>query len=320
MKMFKHTLILFSIIILSVIFNCSPVLATDIKINMDGEIINTESWDVKPFIQNGRVMVPIRHVSELFDATVGWNESSKVVDISVADKNLRASFPIGVCNYYIGLKGNRSIDVAPYILDGRTILPLRYLAEALCFDVSWDGDNNTVIISSTMLGIDDFNSTEWDLKVSTIAWNNSELLELYLADKEYVREFMYNLYNLKNTYVYTNSVTYTKSNGASCNISQSDNGNIISISHNNIGNSAKIENIALATLIGYKDYIGINGDGLMFTMSEARRSAIESNNNATADIEITGETIKYSYSIKEYNQSGGYFGTCDKREVTIIKK
>lgn len=320
MKKIKSILILLLIIVLSTTINYSSALAADIKINVDGKLIDTEEWDVKPFIQDGRVMVPIRHISELMDATVGWNAVAQVVDIRIEEKNLKASFPIGNYNYTIGLKGNRLIDVAPYILDGRTILPLRYLAEALCLGVSWDEVNNTVIISSAMPGIDDFNSTEWDLKVSTMAWNNSELLELYLADKEYVREFMYNLYNLQSNPRNADSVIYNKSNGASCTISSNNNGNIITVLRNSIGNTAKIENIALTILLGHNDYIGKDGDGLIFAIAESKRSAIDSNHNTTADIEAKGETNKYSYIIKEYNQSGGYLGTCDLREVLIIRK
>lgn len=37
-------------------------------------------------------------------------------------------------------------DVAPFILDGRTFVPLRFIAEALGEDVQWDGNTRTVYI------------------------------------------------------------------------------------------------------------------------------------------------------------------------------
>lgn len=39
------------------------------------------------------------------------------------------------------------MDVEPYIKEGRTMLPIRYVAEALGFDVEWDNPNRTVILT-----------------------------------------------------------------------------------------------------------------------------------------------------------------------------
>ena len=45
-----------------------------------------------------------------------------------------------------GADSFKGMDVAPYIKDGRTMLPIRYVAEALGMSVTWDAKTRTVII------------------------------------------------------------------------------------------------------------------------------------------------------------------------------
>ena len=45
-----------------------------------------------------------------------------------------------------GVESKIKMDVAPYIKEGRTMLPVRYVAEALGFDVDWNGSTRTVIL------------------------------------------------------------------------------------------------------------------------------------------------------------------------------
>ena len=45
-----------------------------------------------------------------------------------------------------GENTHTAMDVAPYIKNGRTMLPIRYIAEALAMNVTWDKKTRTVII------------------------------------------------------------------------------------------------------------------------------------------------------------------------------
>ena len=49
-------------------------------------------------------------------------------------------------NKYNGIASKKGMDVAPYIKNGRTMLPIRYIAEALGMSVDWDAKTRTVII------------------------------------------------------------------------------------------------------------------------------------------------------------------------------
>ena len=46
------------------------------------------------------------------------------------------------------------MDAAPYIKDGRTMLPLRYVAEALGFDVEWIGSTRTVVLKQDKMRVE----------------------------------------------------------------------------------------------------------------------------------------------------------------------
>ena len=48
-----------------------------------------------------------------------------------------------------GVDSKIKMDVAPYIRDGRTMLPLRYVAEALGFDVEWIKSTRTVVLKNS---------------------------------------------------------------------------------------------------------------------------------------------------------------------------
>ncbi len=144
--------------------------SNDIKIRLDGQILNTENWEVKPFVQDGKVMAPVRSFAETAGFSVGWSEY-KVV--TVERDEYKIWFTIGINVIHIGTKGNYNIDTVPYILNDKTILPIRCLAEALNMSVKWNSENNEVEIISTMPGTDDPSSEDWDRKVLNMQWCNS---------------------------------------------------------------------------------------------------------------------------------------------------
>ena len=53
-----------------------------------------------------------------------------------------------------GVDSLTQMDVAAYAKDGRTMLPIRFVAEALCMGVTWDGKTRTVFIEDDMFKIE----------------------------------------------------------------------------------------------------------------------------------------------------------------------
>ena len=112
----------------------------EITVIFDGE---TLSFDVAPQIINDRTLVPFRTLFEKFGATVEYIEDGQYVNAVKGDTNIS----LQIDNTTATVNGAESVlDCAPIIVDGRTLVPLRFIAEALNADVDWDGDTRTVTI------------------------------------------------------------------------------------------------------------------------------------------------------------------------------
>jgi len=100
-------------------------------------------FDVQPYITNGRTLVPVRKLAEIMGFEVTWHQADKRVIIT-GDR--RITLTIGektatVNDYPLDL------DVAPEITDSRTMVPLRFITEALGSHVQWDGVLRSVFVT-----------------------------------------------------------------------------------------------------------------------------------------------------------------------------
>ena len=88
--------------------------------------------DIK--VVNNRTLVPLRVVSELLGADVDWDQKRKT--IAITDEGTRISLTInsaeGSINDHI-----KTLDVPPTMLEGKTYVPVRFIAEALSADVGY---------------------------------------------------------------------------------------------------------------------------------------------------------------------------------------
>lgn len=103
--------------------------------------------EVAPFIEGGRTFVPVRYVAEPFGAQVIWNGNEKKVTL-IHKKfiELWIGNPQAMVNNIPTLIDPSNIQIAPFIVDGRTLLPLRFVAETFGADVSWDPTTKKVTI------------------------------------------------------------------------------------------------------------------------------------------------------------------------------
>ncbi len=101
--------------------------------------------DVPPVIENDRTLVPLRAIAESVNLNVDWEESSQKVTLSSASDKL-----ILHINNPSALKNNTKLllDVPPKIINGRTMVPLRFIGESLGFNVSWYENTGTVTLYS----------------------------------------------------------------------------------------------------------------------------------------------------------------------------
>jgi len=98
---------------------------------------------VAPFTSNGFSLVPLRFIAETFGIAPQWDGVFRVVDMTVGGHQVR----LQVGARYAGVDGKRvTLDVAPAITNGVTMVPLRFVAETMGADVLWDAGTKTITI------------------------------------------------------------------------------------------------------------------------------------------------------------------------------
>ena len=115
-----------------------------ITVNLNGQEMN---FDVNPVIENGRTLVPFRAIFEALDCAVSYSQvpgsGTQLVEARKGDDVIN----INITNGKMDRNGSEiSLDTAPKIVDGRTLVPLRAVSEALGCQVDWLDDIKTVTI------------------------------------------------------------------------------------------------------------------------------------------------------------------------------
>ena len=114
----------------------------DITVTVNDEVL---SFDVMPQIIDDRTVMPMRAIFEALGADVSWDGETRTVTAVKDDTTIKMT--IGSNVMYVN-DMPIELDVAPLIIDERTLVPGRAVAESLGADVSWDGETRTVIIKS----------------------------------------------------------------------------------------------------------------------------------------------------------------------------
>lgn len=118
-----------------------------IKINIDGERIYPDS---DPVIIDGTTFVPIKAIAEKMDFAVEWDGENQLVKVVSADNTKTVFFKIGYASTVVNGE-ELSLSSAPFVLNDRTYLPVRVIAETMGADVDWNGETKTVLIFSDNL-------------------------------------------------------------------------------------------------------------------------------------------------------------------------
>jgi hypothetical protein len=104
---------------------------------------------IQPINVKGRIMVPIRNILEFIDADIKWIHDKKMITIT-KDHN---SIDLRINTPFCSVNGKSlNMDVPALIKNGRTYVPIRFLAESLEMDVNWDESINAVLISTDIPG------------------------------------------------------------------------------------------------------------------------------------------------------------------------
>mgnify|MGYP003319218900 CR=1 FL=1 len=152
--------------------SAATVAESNITVKVNGNEVDFP--DQYPVIRNNRTLVPVRFVAEALGYDVDWNAEERSVLIDG-----------GKIVLYIGsdkafLDGvQTTLDVEPVIINNRTMIPLRIVAETLNCTVDWFETNRTVLVNAR-----DKNGNEMSV---FDRYKQSDLFWCYTtADREYL--------------------------------------------------------------------------------------------------------------------------------------
>ena len=109
-------------------------------IEFNGNILG---FDVPPIIEDGSTLVPMRFLFEQMGADVEWDSETQTATATIENKAV--TFSIDNVNARINNKPAK-MDVPARLVNGKTMVPLRFLSENMGYDVDWDADSRTAII------------------------------------------------------------------------------------------------------------------------------------------------------------------------------
>lgn len=117
-------------------------LREPVKVLVDGKEIQTTK---DAFLENGRVLVPMRSIFQELGANVQWKSSTSTVTATKNGK--RVQLKIG--STHATIDGRSTVlDVAPTVYEGVTFVPTRFVSEALGVQVKWDQSKRTVFLTT----------------------------------------------------------------------------------------------------------------------------------------------------------------------------
>jgi hypothetical protein len=113
---------------------------TGVKLYVNGD---EPAAEVAPFIRDGNTLVPFRAISEALKANVTWNPDDRSVEVTRGDVTVK--LVIDSDTAYVN--GNPvKLEVPATIENGSTVVPVRFVSEALQATVKWEGDTQSVVI------------------------------------------------------------------------------------------------------------------------------------------------------------------------------
>ena len=156
----------------------SMVLGT-IQVEVDGQAL---SFSEAPRQMNGRTMVPLRGIFEALGAQVNWDASSRLIIATKGDINVQ----LVVGDRRATVNGRTIVlDVPALIINGSTMVPLRFVSEALGADVKWFEAAQTVTITSGQVSNTDYGTIPFppgnELPDTTNQNNQVPPTETYIA-------------------------------------------------------------------------------------------------------------------------------------------
>ncbi len=116
--------------------------ADGINVMVNGQCIPFS--DVRPEIKNGRTMVPLASAMEYLGASVSYDRIGHTASVTLGDRSF--THAIGTALLTPADGEAVTMDVASYVKDGSTMVPVSFFAQALGYEVFWDSAYETAVL------------------------------------------------------------------------------------------------------------------------------------------------------------------------------
>lgn len=107
---------------------------------VNGQVVALQT---APLIRNSTTLVPLRFVAETFGITPVWDGVFQIIDLPVGTTTVR----LQIGQRFASVGGKKvTLDTSPVILNGVTMVPLRFIADTLGAETRWEAATKTIII------------------------------------------------------------------------------------------------------------------------------------------------------------------------------
>jgi len=196
---FKKSLILFLILFFTFTLFLNPKISNSWEVNFFynlGEkdfIFNGRkvSFSNEPLIIDGRVTIPIRDITKVFDIEIKWNKEERSIEF-YSNKNKIKLF-IGKDFYYYDNE-KKSLLIKPFIYKNLSYIGIRDFIDILNLKIKWDEINKSILISGYFYPVTRINDDlgneitfyEPPKRIISLAPSNTEILFSLGLNKEII--------------------------------------------------------------------------------------------------------------------------------------
>lgn len=148
-----------------------------IKVLINGSELVIPEGDTQPFIDSDRTLVPMRAIFEALGAKVNWDGETRTIVSYDPISDTSITMQIDSATMFVG-ETPVTLDVPAKIVNDRTVVPIRAIAEGMNSQVGWDGATRTVTVNKDLAKDAGPGNTQ-DPKATEIAnpWTEFETLD-----------------------------------------------------------------------------------------------------------------------------------------------
>lgn len=124
--------------------SCEEAKKNRVLVLVDGKYLHarlTADGYAEPFIENGRTMIPLRALADVFGFATDWDAGEGKITLQKDGRNI--TMHTGKSEILVDGQTVHFEGAVPIVKNNRTFLPASKLAEILGIQVDWDGNTRT---------------------------------------------------------------------------------------------------------------------------------------------------------------------------------